>query len=131
MGLLDIYRRRILKAVNHSTKMPTTRSATRASSTTSTTADSIAVPEPSASKRKTPATKAPRKKARLDVEAEIKAKPYAPVIPAAPDLLPATLSFSYQDAKEHLIEADERFQDVFERNSCKVFEVLDQVEPFR
>jgi DNA-3-methyladenine glycosylase II len=113
--------------------MPSTRSATRASSTT---AKSIAVPEPSASKRKTPASKAPRKKARLDIEAEIKAKQDAPqpVIPAAgppPALLPATLSFSYQDAKEHLIEADERFQDVFERNSCKVFEALDQVEPFR
>jgi DNA-3-methyladenine glycosylase II len=45
--------------------------------------------------------------------------------------LPAVLPFSFQEAKEHLISADDRFQDLFDRLACKPFEHLEQVHPFR
>lgn len=48
-----------------------------------------------------------------------------------PVLLPAKLTFSFEDAKKHLIEEDMRFEDVFGRLPCKPFEKLERVEPFR
>ena len=54
-------------------------------------------------------------------------------IPAADgeELVPAVLTFSFEDAKRHLIGADPRFQDMFGRVSCKPFEELERVDPFR
>ena len=54
-------------------------------------------------------------------------------IPAADgeELVPAVLTFSFQDAKRHLIGADPRFEDMFNRVSCKPFEELERVDPFR
>ena len=49
----------------------------------------------------------------------------------APKIFPATLTFSYTDAKEHLIRADPRFAGLFSRLGCKPFEHLERVEPFR
>jgi len=49
----------------------------------------------------------------------------------APKIFPATLTFSYEDAKEHLIRADPRFAGLFSRLGCKPFEHLERVEPFR
>lgn len=49
----------------------------------------------------------------------------------APKIFPATLTFSYMDAKEHLIRADPRFAGLFSRLGCKPFEHLERVEPFR
>ncbi|KAG7098518.1 hypothetical protein E1B28_000462 [Marasmius oreades] len=46
-------------------------------------------------------------------------------------LVPAKLSFSFEDAKAHLISADPRFKDVFERLECKPYEELEMVHPFR
>ncbi|KAJ6499304.1 DNA glycosylase [Mycena sanguinolenta] len=69
-----------------------------------------------------------------------KAKPSPkPVIPASgttstePDFVPADaiLTFSFEDAKKHLINADHRFEDVFSRLECKPFQQLEQVHPFR
>ena len=61
-----------------------------------------------------------------------------PVVPVnvmelytAPTFLPAVLTFSLEDAKKHLIEADPRFEDVFDRLKCRPFEQLERVDPFR
>ena len=45
--------------------------------------------------------------------------------------LPAKLIFSFEDAKNHLIRADHRFKDVFSSLSCKPFESLEGIHPFR
>ena len=56
----------------------------------------------------------------------------APVIlPAEDELIPATLTFSMEDCKKHLIAADPRFAKIFAKLPCKPFEKLDAVEPFR
>lgn len=48
-----------------------------------------------------------------------------------PSLVPAELSFSFEEAKRHLIAADSRFQDVFDTAVCTPYQKLDRVEPFR
>lgn len=48
-----------------------------------------------------------------------------------PAFMPAELSFSYEEAKQHLIAADSRFQDVFDTTICTPYQKLDRVEPFR
>ena len=45
--------------------------------------------------------------------------------------LPAVLSFSFDVAKNHLIDADSRFKGIFEKLPCRPFEHLDRVDPFR
>ncbi len=61
-----------------------------------------------------------------------------PAVPAnvmelytAPTFLPTVLSFSLEDAKKHLITADPRFEDIFDRLECRPFEQLEHVDPFR
>ncbi|KAJ3735681.1 DNA glycosylase [Lentinula guzmanii] len=49
----------------------------------------------------------------------------------APVLVPAQLTFSFEEAKKHLIDADPRFQILFDRLTCKPFESLETVHPFR
>ncbi|KAJ7045514.1 DNA glycosylase [Mycena alexandri] len=53
--------------------------------------------------------------------------------PSEPEFVPAdaVLTFSFEDAKKHLINADHRFDDVFKRLECKPFQQLEQVHPFR
>ena len=46
-------------------------------------------------------------------------------------LVPAKLSFSFEEAKEHLIKVDHRFEEVFSRLPCKPFEHLEQFDPFK
>ena len=48
-----------------------------------------------------------------------------------PALVPAELSFSFEEAKRHLMAADTRFQDVFTTAVCTPYQKLDRVEPFR
>lgn len=48
-----------------------------------------------------------------------------------PKLLPAELSFSLEDANNHLIRVDSRFEDIFDRLRCRPFVKLERVEPFR
>ncbi|PVF96773.1 DNA glycosylase [Serendipita vermifera] len=48
-----------------------------------------------------------------------------------PTYLPAVPSFSYEDAKAHLIRADPRFEGIFQRLPCRPFVQLERVEPFR
>ncbi|KAK0226069.1 DNA glycosylase [Armillaria fumosa] len=87
-----------------------------------------------ASKRKaSTSTKDKAKKAKTIQEAV--EQQISPVVPpssgAAPVLIPARLSFSFEDAKQHLISADPRFEDVFGKLKCTPFEDLEQVHPFR
>ncbi|KAJ4002025.1 DNA glycosylase [Lentinula boryana] len=49
----------------------------------------------------------------------------------APVLVPSQLTFSFEEAKKHLIDADPRFQILFDRLTCKPFERLETVHPFR
>lgn len=46
-------------------------------------------------------------------------------------VVPAALTFDFQEAKKHLIKADHRFEDLFQRMECKPFERLEQLHPFR
>ena len=48
-----------------------------------------------------------------------------------PTFVPAELSFSFEEAKLHLVAADSRFQDVFDTAVCTPYQKLDTVEPFR
>jgi DNA-3-methyladenine glycosylase II len=48
-----------------------------------------------------------------------------------PTLVPAELSFSFTDAKRHLIGVDKRFEGMFEKMKCRPFENLERVHPFR
>ena len=47
------------------------------------------------------------------------------------ELVPAVLTFSFEEAKQHLIGVDPRFEDVFRRVKCKPYEHLERVDPFR
>ncbi|KAG5637038.1 hypothetical protein H0H81_006033 [Sphagnurus paluster] len=46
-------------------------------------------------------------------------------------LLPAVLTFSCAEAKNHLISVDRRFTELFSKMRCKPYEHLEQVHPFR
>ncbi|KAJ7218071.1 DNA glycosylase [Mycena pura] len=52
---------------------------------------------------------------------------------AEPEFVPAdaVLTFSFEDAKKHLINADHRFEDIFNKLPCTPFQQLEQVHPFR
>ncbi|KAG1735118.1 DNA glycosylase [Suillus paluster] len=52
-------------------------------------------------------------------------------VPEEETLVPAVLTFSFEEAKVHLIRADHRFEDIFAKLKCKPFEYLEQVHPFR
>jgi DNA-3-methyladenine glycosylase II len=45
--------------------------------------------------------------------------------------VPAVLSFSFEDAKQHLTSVDHRFEDLFNKMECKPFQQLERVHPFR
>ncbi|KAH9895145.1 DNA glycosylase [Cubamyces lactineus] len=51
--------------------------------------------------------------------------------PVGEELVPAVLTFSFEEAKGHLISVDPRFEEVFRRVKCKPFEHLERVDPFR
>ena len=46
-------------------------------------------------------------------------------------LVPAQLSFSFEEAKAHLVHVDARFEDLFDKLPCKPYEELEMVHPFR
>lgn len=48
-----------------------------------------------------------------------------------PVMIPAALSFSFEEAKKHLIKADSRFQRIFAELPCRPFEHLEPVDPFQ
>ncbi|KAG1855755.1 hypothetical protein DFJ58DRAFT_716186 [Suillus subalutaceus] len=133
--------------------MPVTRSATRsvASTPAGGSNKTTTIVSPSAvgksNKRKaaeeTPAAKkTPRAKKTKssDESAETPPTSNAFIPPPPPPLqteseekplVPAALTFSFEEAKAHLIRADHRFEDIFTKLRCKPFELLEQVHPFR
>ncbi|PIL36242.1 hypothetical protein GSI_01904 [Ganoderma sinense ZZ0214-1] len=134
--------------------MRTTRSVTRKAAaivlgdTTVTVDETVAVVTKTNGKRKaSSATKEPGQKrpratkssSTKPTDEDKKAPPpvvptvHIEPIPAADgeELVPAVLTFSFEHAKRHLISADPRFQDMFNRVSCKPFEELERVDPFR
>lgn len=64
--------------------------------------------------------------------------PHVPCAPRVPIILepdatviPAQLCFSFEDAKAHLIAADSHFEYMFANVTCRPFEVLEPLDPFR
>jgi DNA-3-methyladenine glycosylase II len=133
--------------------MPTTRSSSR-----SATVDSeVVVPN----KRKAPTStstteKAPKKPRTKKAKAVTTAEDAKPPLPPsdyveAPEesIIPAKLTFDFDEAKQHLIKyvssvsfiprsmltchssADPRFEDLFDCMTCTPFENLEQTHPFR
>lgn len=110
--------------------MPVTRSATRAASA------ARSLPAVDAPKRQDPVvSKRPKKVPSTTKKVGAAEGVPRPLIirpsgeEAAP--LPAELTFSLEDAKNHLIQADYRFGHVFSRLPCKPFERLEGIHPFR
>jgi DNA-3-methyladenine glycosylase II len=83
--------------------------------------------------KKTPSPSSKNSKAKPKVVEAEGAVPRPLVKPSREDLapLPAKLTFSWEDAKDHLIRADGRFEDVFSRLPCKPFESVEGIHPFR
>lgn len=46
-------------------------------------------------------------------------------------LVPAVLTFSLEEGKQHLIHVDHRFEEIFRRLACRPFEHLERLDPFR
>ncbi|KAL0955964.1 hypothetical protein HGRIS_002146 [Hohenbuehelia grisea] len=119
-----------------------TRSVTRSvSKLASGVTQTASATKTSVAKRKTetqsskPAKKA-RTKASLPDDASVPAAILGSVPPRDVDALedepvPAVLSFRFEDARQHLINADERFEDLFNKLKCKPYEHLETVHPFQ
>lgn len=81
--------------------------------------------------------KAPAKKAKAAPEPEELPEDYELPPPSVPandpsrGLVPAKLTFSFEDAKKHLISVDSRFEILFTRLKCRPYEHLQQFDPFR
>uniref|UniRef100_A0A8H7Y807 HhH-GPD domain-containing protein n=1 Tax=Psilocybe cubensis TaxID=181762 RepID=A0A8H7Y807_PSICU len=68
-----------------------------------------------------------------------KVSPALPIVPKPSSeeeeeevvFVPAVLSFDLEEAKRHLIQIDQRFEELFTKMKCKPFEHLEQVHPFR
>ncbi|KAI6000659.1 DNA glycosylase [Pisolithus albus] len=118
--------------------MPQTRSVTRSNTLSSTTSERLSK-RPS-SKRKiaplngdddaTPSTKRLKKQSHTD-HTVVSAAPLPLDGCSDQPMIDAVLTFSFEDAKAHLISVDPRFAELFGRLKCKPFEHLDQVHPFR
>ena len=126
--------------------MPATRSRSKAAAAR---ADQQSVPKPPRSGRSRKVNtdevaepvvqnQAPPKKTRPGKQPVSAANAHPSGIPAVPSdpgpppaLVPAELSFAFEEAKRHLIKADTRFQDVFTTAVCTPYQKLDRIEPFR
>lgn len=138
--------------------MALTRSATRSTGATPEAAQQTTAPTQiqakgaaSSRKRKSPdaaaepaqkksrVTKAKTAKAAAPTASDAKTSLAAPntavptPIPNAEgeELVPAVLTFSFEEARRHLVRVDPRFEDVFRRVKCRPFEHLERVDPFR
>lgn len=143
----------------HPNTMPATRSSSRSASALAaqevppaTTARKVtrkrksepdaeeAEPEPSltAALPKVKRARAPAKPKGSTQPSIISDLPHVPCAPRVPIILepgatviPAKLCFSFEDAKAHLIAADSHFEYMFANVTCKPFEVLEPLDPFR
>lgn len=75
----------------------------------------------------------PEKAPKPSKDAEVEALPAPKVDWSAerPEYLPASLTFSYEEAERHLISVDHRWAGIFERLKCRPFVQLERVDPFR
>lgn len=90
------------------------------------------VAEPVVQNQAPPKKTRPGKQTVSAANAQPSGTPAVPSDPGPPPtLVPAELSFSFEGAKQHLIKADTRFQDVFTIAVCTPYQKLDRVEPFR
>lgn len=67
-------------------------------------------------------------------ESQVRAPPVPSPGPAEEEdttFVPAVLTFDLEEAKNHLIQVDHRFEDLFTKMICKPFQNLEQVHPFR
>ncbi|KAK7472543.1 hypothetical protein VKT23_000658 [Stygiomarasmius scandens] len=120
----------VLVTAASSTKVSTKRKATDVSEPES----AAASPSKSKGKKKARVTKAASSASNTQDTTAPVATPSARTIPDAgppPVLVPAKLTFSFEDAKKHLINVDPRFQVLFDKLHCKPYEQLEQVHPFR
>lgn len=118
--------------------MPQTRSATRLSTLSNATGEKPS--QTLSSKRKigprhgdddtTPSKKRSKKQSRT--ERSVASGPLLPLDDYSDQsTIDAVLTFSFEDAKAHLINVDPRFAELFGQLKCKPFEHLEQVHPFR
>ncbi|KAH8990587.1 DNA glycosylase [Lactarius akahatsu] len=111
--------------------MPVTRSATRASAAAS-AARSLPVADAKRppKRQESVVTKRPKKATKVGADEGVP-RPLIP--PSGEELapLPAKLTFSLEDAKNHLIQADYRFEDVLSRLPCTPFESVEAIHPFQ
>ncbi|KAG6337089.1 hypothetical protein ID866_2000 [Astraeus odoratus] len=116
--------------------MPQTRSATRNlhPSTPEATREipvkrkyEVAAPSPVAPKSKR------SKRSHAELTDQSKIRVVSPPLEAHSDetIVNEVLSFSFEEAKAHLVRVDSRFAELFRRLKCKPFQHLDQVHPFR
>ena len=139
-----------------SLKMPTTRSSTRSVATSSGSGTQNVTPikagdaamnnavDAKSSSRKRKAESALVKNAAAKVSKKLSATAteeslvQAPPVPSPgpaeeedTTFVPAVLTFDLEEAKNHLIQVDHRFEDLFTKMRCKPFQNLEQVHPFR
>ncbi|CAE6444606.1 unnamed protein product [Rhizoctonia solani] len=81
---------------------------------------------PTPSKRPTPVSRKPSGLPPVLPELPLYIEP-----PYDPVLIPAKLTFSFEEAKTHLIKADGRFESIFRELKCRPFEQLEPVDPFQ
>lgn len=121
-------------------RMPITRSKSRSVATAAVETLSTPVSSPTKPKRKASTASSPaksvQKKARVDHAASQDVIPPPQISAQASTsdeavLVPAVLSFNFEEAKKHLINVDHRFEDIFSKMTCKPFEILERVNPFR
>ena len=90
------------------------------------------VAEPGVDDQPPPEKRRPGKQPVLATSVQLVGTTAVPDDPGPPPaLVPAELSFSFEEAKAHLIATDNRFQDVFTTAVCTPYQKLDRVEPFR
>ncbi|KAF8326618.1 DNA glycosylase [Cantharellus anzutake] len=92
-------------------------------------------PETSKSPQKKPSSPRKRSGAKPVEDESVFPKPFVPkyFLDLDPNttVIPARLSFDFEEAKAHLIAADVRFEEVFRKLKCRPFENPEPVNPFR
>ena len=118
--------------------MPATRSSSRVTASTSLFPVKKPLPATSPAKKRTitqhASQPAPKRLKVVNDAPSIKTLPVFSMKPAHLDpnrVIPANLTFDFQQAKEHLTAVDSRFAKVFETLPCRPFENLEPVDPFR
>ncbi|EIW63533.1 DNA glycosylase [Trametes versicolor FP-101664 SS1] len=124
-------------AMPEAAQQTTTAAQTKAAATSRKRKSADTAAEPA--QKKPRATKTKTAKAAAPTASSEKTSPAAPntavptPIPNAEgeELVPAVLTFSFEEARRHLVRVDPRFEDVFRRVKCRPFEHLERVDPFR